>query len=67
MKYITYVLLTVAIALIIWNATHLDFNNLFQGESIMALISIVAILCGVCILLIFNISKSINEKNKNHN
>ncbi|WP_372474089.1 hypothetical protein AB4865_02120 [Capnocytophaga sp. ARDL2] len=64
MKYITYVLLVIALILIVWNATFLDFSNLFQGDSIMALISIVAILCGVCILFIFNVAKSINEKNK---
>ncbi len=64
MKYITYIAVAIIIVLIVMNAMKLDFNNLFQGDSIIALISIVALLCAVCILLIFKMSKSIEEKSK---
>jgi len=64
MKYVTYIVIAIVIGLIIMNAMKLDFNNLFQGDSIVALISIVALLCAVCILLIFKMSKSIEEKSK---
>lgn len=64
MKYITYIAIAIIITLIVMNAMKLDFNNLFQGDSIIALISIVALLCAVCILLIFKMSKSIEEKSK---
>jgi hypothetical protein len=43
----------------------LDFNNLLEGDSFVALIGIVASFCAVLILLIFKMSKSIEEKFKN--
>lgn len=43
----------------------LDFNNLLQGNSLVALIGIVASLCAVCILIIFKIAKNIEEKTRN--
>jgi len=64
MKYVTYIVIAIILGLIIMNAMKLDFNNLFQGESIVALISIFALLCAVCILLIYKMSKSIEEKTK---
>ncbi len=64
MKYVTYIVIAIAIALIVLNITKLDFNNLFQGESVIALICIVAIFCAVILLLIFNTSKAIDNKNK---
>lgn len=64
MKYVTYIVIAIAIALIVLNITKLDFNNLFQGESVIALICIIAVLCAVILLLIFNTSKAIDNKNK---
>ena len=64
MKYITYIAVAIIIGLIVMNAMILDFGNLFQGDSMVALISIIALLCAVCILLIFKMSKSIEEKSK---
>jgi hypothetical protein len=40
----------------------LDFRNPFQGESAVAFIGIAASFCAVMILLIFRISKRIEEK-----
>lgn len=64
MKYFSYIFIAIIIGLIILNAMKLDFNNLFKGDSLVALIAIVALLCAVCILLIFKMSKSIEEKSK---
>lgn len=64
MKVFTYVLIALAIGLIIFNITLLDFNNLFEGNSMVALIGIAASLCAVCILLIFRMSKIIDEKTR---
>lgn len=64
MKYMTYIVIAVAIALIIVNLMKLDPDNLFQGDSVVALICIIAILCAVILLLIFNTSKAIDNKNK---
>lgn len=64
MKYATYIFVAIAIGLIVLNITKLDFTNLFQGQSLVALICIIAVLCAVCLLLIYNTSKSIDEKSK---
>ena len=65
MKIFTSTLVVLALALIIFNITLLDFNNLFQGESAVALIGIVASFCAIFILLIFRMSKAIEERTKN--
>jgi len=56
MKIFTTVLIFLAIALIIFNITLLDFNNPFEGKSMVALIGIVASFCAVFILIIFKLS-----------
>jgi hypothetical protein len=65
MKIFTNILLFIAIALIIVNIFLLDFNKPFEGDSMIALIGIVASFCAVLILLIFRMSKKIEEKLKN--
>ncbi|MFV8368507.1 hypothetical protein [Flavobacterium sp. LB2R40] len=62
MKIFTNILVFLAIALILFNVTLLDFRNPFQGESVVAFIGIAASFCAVMILLIFKISKRIEEK-----
>ena len=63
MKIFTNVLVFLAIALILFNVTLLDFRNPFQGDdSVVAFIGIAASFCAVLILLIFKISKRIEEK-----
>ena len=64
MKIFNYIVIAVIVGLIAVNATMLDFNNLFQGDSLVALIGIVALLCAICILLIYRTSKLIDEKTK---
>jgi len=66
MKIFTSILVILALALIVFNITLLDFNNLFEGNSAVALIGIIASFCAVCILLIFRMSKMIVEKTKEH-
>lgn len=62
MKIFINILLALAFALIIFNITQLNFNRFFEGESLIALIGIVASLCAVLILVIFKMSKSIDDK-----
>lgn len=62
MKIFINILVFLAIALIIFNITMLDFKNLFQGDSAVAFIGIAASFCAVLILLIFKMSKKIEEK-----
>ena len=66
MKIFTNILVFLAIALIIFNVTLLDFKNPFQGDSIIAFIGIAASFCAVLILLIFRMSKKIEEKLKDN-
>lgn len=56
------VLIVLALALIAYNVTLVDFENPFQGDSTIALIGIVASLCAVVLLLIFMTSKKIEKK-----
>lgn len=64
MKYFTYIIIAIALVLIVTNAMKLDFNNLFEGDSVVGLICIAALLCAICLLLIFKMSKSIQDKSK---
>jgi len=66
MKTFSYIFIALAVVLSIYNATKLDFDNLLQGDSLVAVISIVAALCAIMILLIFLTSKKIQEKIDNH-
>jgi hypothetical protein len=67
MKIFTSVLVVIErCTLIIFNITLLDFDHLL-GNSVVALIGIAASLCAVFILLIFRMSKMIEEKSKTIN
>ena len=65
MKVFTTLLILIAVGLIIFNLTLLDFEKPFEGNSLVALIGIVASFCAVFILLIFRMSKKIVEQTKN--
>ena len=55
-----------AISLLVFNITLIDFQNPFKGDSIIAIVGVVASFCAVLILLIFRISKKIVEKLNDH-
>jgi hypothetical protein len=65
MKIFTNILILLAFALIIFNVTLLDFDKPFEGDSVVALIGVVASFCAIVILLIFKMSKKIEDKLKN--
>jgi Mg2+ and Co2+ transporter CorA len=65
MKIFTSILIFLAVAMILVNIYLLDFNNPFEGDSMVALIGIAASFCAVLILLIFRMSKKIEDKLKN--
>lgn len=64
MKIFSYVIYVFAAIMIVMNVMMLDFSNPFEGDSLIALIGIIALLCAVCILLIYRTSSMINEKTK---
>jgi len=64
MKYFTILVTLVAAGLIVFNALQLDFNNLFEGQSIVAFITILASLCAIALLQILRLSKRVDNKLK---
>ena len=64
MKLFTNILVVLAIGLILFNFSLIDFKNPLEGNSMIAIIGIAASFCAVLILLIFRMSKSIEEKMK---
>lgn len=62
MKIFTNILVVLAIGLIIFNISLLDFQHPLEGNSMIALIGIAASFCAILILLIFRMSKCIEEK-----
>lgn len=64
MKIFIYILIALATGLVIFNSTKLDFDQLFEGDSAVASISILAGLCAILLLGILLISKRIASKVK---
>lgn len=61
-KTLSIIFIVFALALIAYNVTLVDFNNPLEGNSVIALIGIVASLCAIVLLLIFMTSKKIQKK-----
>lgn len=62
MKILSIVLSILALGLIIFNLTKVNFNAPFEGDSIIALITIFAGLCVILMMTILRISKRIEDK-----
>jgi predicted tellurium resistance membrane protein TerC len=67
MKIFTILLSIIALALIIFNATKINMNAPFEGQSVIALITIFAALCAIILLQILRFSKRVEQKSKNRN
>ncbi|MBU2905043.1 hypothetical protein KO529_09630 [Arenibacter algicola] len=61
-KIVIVILIVLGLGLIAYNVTLVDFKNPFQGNSIIALIGILAALCAIVLLLIYSTSKKIQKK-----
>lgn len=64
MKIASIILSILALGLIVFNATKLNFDALFEGESIVAISVILASLCVIILLQILRTSKRIEELSK---
>ena len=64
MKYLIFIFIGIAIILIIYNATFLDFSNLLEDESGVALTGILAGACVILLMLILRTSRNIAKKKK---
>jgi hypothetical protein len=62
MKILIYTLIVLAVGLIGYNATFLDFNNLVEDESGTALIGILASSIVVVLMVILLMSRTIAKK-----
>lgn len=61
MKILTIILSVIAVGLIAFNVTKLNFDRLFEGDSIIAVITIVLALCAILLLQILRVSKQIEK------
>ena len=61
-KTVTIILVILALALIAYNATLVDYQQPLEGKSVISLIGIVAALCAIVLLLIYQTSKKIEKK-----
>ena len=66
MKIATIIISVLALGLVIFNLTKVNFEALLEEESAIALITILSSLCAILIMLILNISKRIEQKVKEH-
>jgi len=64
MKYLTVIISVIALGLAIFNFTKVNFDTPFEGESMIALITILASLCAILMMLILRVSKNIEQKVK---
>ena len=64
MKYFIWIATVIAVALVIFNATKLNFEALLKGESATAVMTIAAALCAILLLQIFRVSKKIEKLDK---
>ena len=61
-KVLLGILLVLALGLIGYNSTVLDFEDPFVGDSFIAIVCIIASLCAIVLLLIFNTARKIQKK-----
>ena len=64
MKYFNYIFISIAIILIAYNVTFLDFSNLIEGQSRVALIAILTGACAILLVLILSTAKKIAKKKR---
>lgn len=67
MKIFKIILAIVALSLMVYNITIIDFSNLFGKESMIALIGAVACFCAFLLLAILHTSQQIDKKIKEKN
>ncbi|MEM7086409.1 MAG: hypothetical protein AAF489_09515 [Bacteroidota bacterium] len=64
MKILIYILMILGLGLIVFNASKLDLENPFLGDSGVAAIGILAAACAVLLMVILQISRKIKHRKK---
>lgn len=67
MKLFTIIVTIISIALIGYNITEVNLEAPFEGQSVVALITIFASLCAIALLQVLRLSKKVDQKLKNNN
>jgi len=62
MKILTVIISLLSAMLIVFNGTKINLSSPFQGQSIVAIITIVALCCVILMMLILRTSKRIEEQ-----
>lgn len=61
-RTLSIILIVLALGLIVYNLSLVNFENPLEGNSIIAIIGIMASLCAIVLLLIYLTSKKIQDK-----
>jgi hypothetical protein len=64
MKIFIIIISIIGFGLAVFNFTKVNFDAPFEGESLIALITVLASLCVVLMMLILQVSKNIEQKVK---
>lgn len=64
MKLFTYIIIALSLITIVFNATKIDFEKPFEGESTVALIGIITAFCAMLIVSLFMVAKKVVEQTK---
>ena len=64
MKIFTYIIIALSLITIVFNATKINFEKPFEGESTIAIIGIVASFCAVLIVTLFMVAKKVVDQTK---
>jgi len=58
-----YIFIILAIVLLAFNISKLNFGNIYSNDSKIALIGVLACSCAIILLVILHLSKKIKDKN----
>ena len=64
MKIFTYIIIALSLINIVFNATKINFEKPFEGESTIAIIGIVASFCAILIVTLYTVAKKVVEQTK---
>ncbi|MGB0198491.1 MAG: hypothetical protein ACPF80_00455 [Flavobacteriaceae bacterium] len=62
MKNLIYVLGAIAVVLVVFNLFQIDYANAFTGDSLVAVIGVVAGVCAILLLVILLLAKKIQQR-----
>jgi len=65
MKKLIYILGVLALGLMVFNLFQINYNDPFVGDSLVAVIGVVASLCAIILLIILLLAKKIQRKIRN--